>query len=182
MKKILYVLLVAIVASACSSPKYTASFNSYDKHTNYQTAAKSETVVAEPVTSARQVVTEPATIAQPEQLLATTSSAPVELKSVTPMEEVRKTYIQMTKTERKALRTHLKSEIKNYVKQQRKNLGIESTKATGAWDNDLKMAAIFGAVGIIFTSLWGTSEILGIIGVIAVVIALVFLIKWLVRQ
>ena len=88
----------------------------------------------------------------------------------------------MTKSERKALRTHLKSEIKSYVKQQKKNLGIESTKATGAWDNDLKMAAIFGVVGLVLTALWGTSEILGIIGVVAVIVALVFLIKWLVRQ
>ena len=170
MKKVLYVLVTALLASACSSPKYTASFNSWDKHVNYQTAAKSEAVVVEP-----------AQIAQPEQLLASTSNAPAEVKAA-PKEEVRKSYIQMTKTERKAVRTHLRSEIKSYVKEQKKNFGIESTKATGAWDNDLKLAAIFGAVGLIFTALWGTSEILGIIGVVAVVIALVFLIKWLARQ
>lgn len=175
MKKIFYVLVAGLVASACSSPKYTASFNSYDKHVNYQTAAKSEAVIAEPVQTIK-----PEKIAQPE-LLASTSSAPVEIKSAV-KEEVRKTYIQMTKTERKALRTHLKSEVKSYVKQQKKNLGLESTKATGAWDNDLKMAAIFGVVGLVLTALWGTSEILGIIGVVAVIVALVFLIKWLVRQ
>jgi hypothetical protein len=184
MKKLLYILLVVLVASACSSPKYTASFNNYDKYVSNQPAVKSEVVVDEPVTepaTIAQSVSEPVTIAQPEPLLASTSSAPVELKAA-PKEEVRKTYIQMTKTERKALRTHLKSEIKSYVKQQKKNLGLESNKSTGAWDNDLKMAAIFGIVGIVFTSLWGTSEILGVIGVIAVVVALVFLIKWLVRQ
>ncbi len=170
MKNTFYVLVVAIVASACSGPKYTASFNSYDKHVNNQTPVKSPAVIA-----AEQKVSEP------EQLIASTSNAPVGLKAA-PKEEVRKTYVQMTKTERKALRTHLKSEIKSYVKEQKKNLGIESTKATGAWDNDLKLAAIFGVVGLIFTALWGTSEILGIIGVVAVVIALIFLIKWLVRQ
>jgi hypothetical protein len=169
MKKILYVIVAVLVASACSSPKYTASFNSWDKHVNYQTASKSETTVAAPVS-----------VTQPE-LLASTSSAPVELKSA-PNEEVRKTYIQMTKTERKALRTHLRSEIKSYVKVQKKNLGIESTKATGAWDNDLKMAAIFGVVGIVGTALWSASEVIGIIGTIALIIAVVFLIKWLVRQ
>ena len=88
----------------------------------------------------------------------------------------------MTKTERKAVRTHLRSEIKTYVKEQKKNLGIESSNATGAWDNDLKMAAIFGVVGLVLTSLWGASEILGVIGAVAIIIALVFLIKWLVRQ
>ena len=103
MKKILYVLVVAMVASACSGPKYTASFNSYDKHTNYQTAAKSESVVAEPVsepvTTAKQVVSEPAAIAQQEQLLASTSNEPTEVKAA-PKKETLKTYIEMTKTER----------------------------------------------------------------------------------
>jgi len=171
MKKLLYIFVVAIVASACSGPKYTASFNYFNKPVNNQTSTKSVAVVEE----------QTKVVAQPEQLLASTSSAaPVELKA--PKEEVRKTYVQMTKTERKALRTHLKSEIKTYVKEQKKNLGIDSTKATGAWDNDLKMAAIFGVVGLVLTSLWGASEILGVIGVVAVIIAMVFLIKWIVRQ
>ena len=172
MKNIIYLIVVVIIASACSSPKYTASFNSYDKHVSNQMPAKSVT---------DQTAVEPTQVAKPEQLLASTSAAPVEIKSA-PKEEVRKTYIQMTKTERKALRTHLKSEIKSYVKVQKKNLGIESTKATGAWDNDLKMAAIFGVVGIIGTSLWGASEVIGVIGTIALIVAVVFLIKWLVRQ
>jgi hypothetical protein len=172
MKNIIYVIVVAIIASACSGPKYTASFNSYDKHVSNQMPSKSAAVASEQ---------EQPSVVQPEQLLASTSVAPVEIKAA-PKEEVRKTYIQMTKTERKALRTHLKSEIKTYVKEQKKNLGIESTKATGAWDNDLKMAAIFGVVGIIGTALWGASEVIGIIGTIALIIAVVFLVKWLIRQ
>lgn len=171
MKKLLYVCVVAIVASACSGPKYTASFNYFNKPINNQTSTKSVTVVDE----------QTKVVAQPEQLLASTSStSPVELR--VPKEEVRGNYIQMTKTERKAVRTHLRSEIKTYVKEQKKNLGIESSNATGAWDNDLKMAAIFGVVGLVLTSLWGASEILGVIGAVAIIIALVFLIKWLVRQ
>jgi NCAIR mutase (PurE)-related protein len=169
MKSFLYVLIVVIVASACSGPKYTASFNYYDKPLN-QVPSKSTAVVTEQVS-----------VSQPEQLLASASNAPVEIKAA-PKEEVRKTYIQMTKTERKALRTHLKSEIKSYVKDTKKNLGIESAQATGAWDNDLKMAAIFGVVGIVGTALWGASEVIGIIGTIALIIAVVFLVKWLIRQ
>lgn len=174
MKKIIYLLIVAIVAAACSTPKNTASFYYYNKPINEQNryAAASE--------QQQSTVTESTTVSQSEQLLASTSSAPVEVKEAP--KEVRKTYIQMTKTERKALRTHLKSEIKSYVKVQKKNLGIESAKATGAWDNDLKMAAIFGVVGIIGTSLWGASEVIGVIGTIALIIAVVFLIKWLIRQ
>ncbi len=171
MKNFIYVIVVAIIASACSAPKYTASFNSYDKHVSNQMPSKPVAVASE-----QQIV------AQPEQLLASASTTPVEMKTSAKEEEVRKTYIQMTKTERKALRTHLKSEIKSYVKVQKKNLGIESAQATGAWDNDLKMAAIFGVVGIIGTALWGASEVIGIIGTIALIIAVVFLVKWLIRQ
>ena len=174
MKNIIYVLVLAIVASACSTPKHTASFYYYNKPINEQTkyAAANE--------EQQSTVIESAAPSQPEQLVASTSTAPVDLKEAP--REVRKTYIQMTKTERKALRTHLKSEVKSYVKVQKKNLGIESTKATGAWDNDLKMAAIFGVVGIVGTALWGASEVIGIIGTIALIIAVVFLIKWLIRQ
>jgi hypothetical protein len=44
------------------------------------------------------------------------------------------------------------------------------------------MAAIFGAIGVGLSILFGVSEIIGFIGFAAVVIALVFLIKWLLRQ
>lgn len=166
MKKVLYVVIVAMVASACSSPKYTASFNSYDKHASTKSSYPSETTVAEPVA-----------VAQPQQLLASTSNAPVEIKN-TPKEEVRKTYIQMSKTERKALRTHLRSEIKSYVKEQKKNLSIEATQA--GMDNDLKLAAIFGAVGLVAMFIGG--DVFWIIGGIALIIGVVFFVKWLVRQ
>lgn len=173
MKKILYVLVVAIIASACSSPKYTASFNSWDKRVDNQVAATQvTTVIAEPVT-------EPVTIAQSEQLMASTSNAPVDIKSA-PKEEVRKTYIQMTKTERKALRTHLKSEVKTYVKEHKRNLSVESTNATSGMDNDLKLAAIFGAVGVVAMFIGG--DVFWIIGGIALIIGVVFFVKWLVRQ
>jgi hypothetical protein len=163
MKKLLY--LIVLVACACSSPKYTASFNYYDKSPSLST--KSETVVEE----------QSRVVAQSEQLLASTSLAPVDLKA-TPKTEVRKTYIQMTKTERKALRAHLKSEMKAYVKEQKKNFSIESTQAS--LDEDLKLAAIFGAVGIVALIIGG--DIFYVIGAIALIIGVVFFVKWLMRQ
>jgi len=167
MKNILYVLVAVLVASACSSPKYTASFNSYDRHVNQQASAKSDVIVVAPTSNANQE----------QVVLASTSSAPVELKAV-PNEEGRKTYIQMTKTERKALRTHLRSEIKSYVKEQKKNLSVESTQA--GMDNDLKLAAIFGAVGVVAMFIGG--DVFWIIGGIALIIGVVFFVKWLIRQ
>jgi hypothetical protein len=167
MKRILYIIVAVLVASACSSPKYTASFNSWDKAVNHQAVVKSEPLAHEPMQ-----------IAQSEQLLASTSLAPVEIAAGPT--EVRKTYIQMTKQERKALRTHLRSEVKTYVKEHKKNFGVESTQSTAALDNDLKLAAIFGAVGIVAMFIGG--DVFYIVGAIALLVGVVFFVKWLVRQ
>lgn len=165
MKKIIYVS-VAILFAACSSPKYTASFNSYDTPSGYR-----------PVKAYVAPVTE---MNSPE-LLASTSHAPVEnKKEVSSTTEVRKTYVQMSKTERKVLRNHLRSEIKSYVKHQKAKLSPQTTEATNGMDNDLKLAAIFGAVGIVAMIIG--SEVFYIIGGIALIIGVVFFVKWLVRQ
>jgi len=171
MKKILYVLS-ALMVVACSSPKYTASFNQYDPQVNYHPLKK---VTVE--SQAKSVTPEEVQV----PVLASTANAPTDVRAEKPA-DVRKTYVQMTTAERKALRTQLKSEIKNFVKDQKKNLGVESAKATAAWDNDLKLAAIFGLIGIVASAFWATSSVLGIIGTIAIIIAIVFLVKWLVRQ
>ncbi len=165
MKKIIY-LLTAVLFAACSSPKYTASFNSYDTPSGYRPVKASEV---------------PVTTTHSPELLASTSHAPVEIKSeVGPNTEVRKTYVQMSKTERKVVRNHLRSEIKTYVRDQKAKLSPQSTEATNAMDNDLKLAAIFGAVGVVASIIGG--EVFWIISGIAFIIGVVFFVKWLVRQ
>jgi len=164
MKKIIY-LLTAVLFAACSSPKYTASFNSYDTP-GYRPIKASEA---------------PVTVINSPELLASTSSAPVDIKrEVAATTEVRKTYVQMSKTERKVLRNHLRSEIRTYVKDQKAKLSPQSTEATNAMDNDLKLASIFGAVGIVALIIGG--DVFWIIGGIALIIGVVFFVKWLVRQ
>lgn len=169
MKKIFYVLS-ALMVVACSSPKYTASFNQYDTQVNYHPLKK--------VTLENQSQS-----VSPEEVqvpvLASTSNTPAEIKSEKPV-EVRKTYVQMNKVERKALRNQLRSDIKTYVKAQKANLGLESVSATKALDNDLKLAAIFGAVGIVALIIGG--DVFWIIGGVAMIIGVVFFVKWLVRQ
>lgn len=169
MKKIFYVLS-ALMVVACSSPKYTASFNQYDPQVNYHPLKK--------VTLENQSQS-----VSPEEVqvpvLASTSNTPAEIKSEKPV-EVRKTYVQMNKVERKALRNQLRSDIKTYVKAQKANLGLESVSATKALDNDLKLAAIFGAVGIVALIIGG--DVFWIIGGVAMIIGVVFFVKWLVRQ
>ncbi len=48
------------------------------------------------------------------------------------------------------------------------------------WDEDLKLATIFGAVGI--TGLIIGGNVFNIIGAIALVIGVVFFVKWIIRQ
>lgn len=170
MKKIIYFLSLATLTFACSGPKYTASFNSYDVNTGYHTVKKPESSVK--TTSANEI--------KPEQLLASTDAAPVDMKKDAVANEVRKTYLQMSKAERQALKKHLRSEIKNYVKDHKKNAGVESAHATKAMDHDLKLAAIFGAVGLVALIISG--EVFYIIGGIALIIGVIFFVKWLVRQ
>jgi hypothetical protein len=165
MKKIIY-LLAVVILGACSSPKYTASFNSYDSPTGYRDV---KNTVA------------PAAVINPAELVASTSAAPIEIKKeVAPATEVRKTYIQMSKSERKALRTHLRSEIKTFTKTQKEKLSPKTTQATQGMDNDLKLAAVFGAVGIVALIIGG--DVFWIIGGIAMLIGVVFFVKWLLRQ
>jgi len=166
MKKIYYLILAGIVFASCSSPKYTASFNSYEKY-----AAKPQAQPTAPV----------AVAPTQEVVLASVSAAPVELSRETaPSTAVKKTYVQMNKVERKALRNHLRSEVRTYVKEHKKNHSIESAKANKGMDNDLKLAAIFGAVGLVAWIISG--NVFYIIGLIALIIGVVFFVKWLVRQ
>lgn len=171
MKKIIYFLSLATITFACSGPKYTASFNSYDVNTGYHTVKTPES----------SVKTTTATEIKSEQLLASTAATPVEVKKdAVTNTEVRKTYLQMSKTERQALKKHLRSEVRKYVKDHKKNAGVESAHAAKGMDHDLKLAAIFGAVGLVALIISG--EVFYIIGGIALIIGVIFFVKWLVRQ
>ncbi|MCU0418394.1 MAG: hypothetical protein MUC38_01955 [Cyclobacteriaceae bacterium] len=158
MKKIVCLSVVAAVVASCSAPQYTAHFHN----------ARPEAVVA----------VEPANLqVQPEQVIASLSEAPV-VVAPAPAAEVRKTYAQMNKSERHALRQHLKAEVKDYVKAKKEY--AKSAQAAKAMDHDLKLAAIFGAVGLVGLLIGG--DVFWLIGGIAMIIGVVFFVKWLVRQ
>lgn len=171
-KQVLYLLSLALLA-ACSAPKYTYHFDHY----NYNATQKGSADVA-----TEQLAQGPVAI-QPQELTA--SAEPMMIveteKSVSVAPAVaKKTYVQMSKTERKEVRKMVKAEIKKYVKSKRDS--DKSVQGTKAMDKDLKLAAIFGAVGLVLTLFAGVSSAFWVIGVIAFVIGVVFLIKWLAKQ
>ncbi len=169
MKKLLYLFVLGLMAS-CSSPKYAANFNYYKSNSGYAGGygelKTKETIIA-PI--------------EPSKLIASIDEKMIILEETPAANEVRKTYIQMNKTERKALRQYLKKEMKTMGKV-KKTESVESVSGTKALENDLKLAAIFGAVGIVGLILGGVSEVFWIIGAIALLIGVVFFVKWLVRQ
>jgi hypothetical protein len=170
MKTNITFLLAIVVLASCSAPKYSYYFD----HTNYYAGKKELKSLKE---------TSPLAI-DSQELVATTSNQPVALSPVVESSEapeatVRKTYLQMSKSERKALRHHLKKEIKSYVASKKAD-SHKSAHAGQAIDNDLKLAAIFGAVGIVGLIIGG--DAFYIIGAIALLIGVVFFVKWLIRQ
>lgn len=171
MKQRLLFLLAVLTLAACSSPKYTYNFDRYRYQSNNDVAKADEIAVLEG----------PASI-DPAELVASSDVAvlpPVEASTVENA-PVRKTYVQMNKQERKALRKHIKAEVKTFIKEKRKEL--KDVRETKLMDEDLKLAAIFGAVGFTGLILSGVGEAFTIIGAIALLIGVVFFVKWLVRQ
>ncbi len=158
-------ILLLLVAASCSSPKYVYNFrlHSYD-------GGKKMTVQQEVSAIADKT---------PEQFSASTTDVPVNFQKVVPL-EVTKDYSAFEKPEQKSFKKETKL-IKTAVKQAKK-MESKSVKATSGWDRDLKMAAIFGAIGLGLGLLYTASSIIGFIGFAAIVIALVFLIRWLLRQ
>lgn len=172
MKRILLYLAAIALMASCSAPKYTYNFGHY----NYN-AGKKNTSVDTNVTKndGPQAI-------QPEMLTASTSNI-IEPIEVVPAVETKttptkKTYAQMNKTERKELRTYLKAEVKISIKAKKES--IKNTTATKGMDGDLKLAVIFGAVGIVGLIIGG--DVFYVIGGIAMLIGVVFFVKWVIRQ
>jgi hypothetical protein len=161
MKKILcFISIISMVA--CSAPKYTAGFHKSDVQVGYH-----------PVTIHNALPE-----IQKEHLTASTSTTPVILPLVTET-EVKTSFVSLTKGEQKNIRYQLKKQIKSLIKVQKKEMAVNSTQASGM-DHDLKLAAIFGAVGIVGLLIGG--QAFTIIGGTALIIGVVFFVKWLLRQ
>jgi hypothetical protein len=86
----------------------------------------------------------------------------------------------MSKEEKKAFRKEAKAQIKQYVKAAKSGDKTQMAEASKALDKDLKLAAIFGAVGIVALLIGG--DVFWVIGGIALLIGVVFFVMWLARQ
>jgi len=178
-KYFLLVLSLAVLAS-CSSPKYTYNFDHYD----YSRGKKQSVATAE-ITSDAPVVAETSPVNTPaESMTASVAEKPnvgvasAEMKAK--QEAAMKEYKAMSKEEKKAFRKEAKAQIKQYVKAAKSGDKTQMAEASKALDKDLKLAAIFGAVGIVALLIGG--DVFWVIGGIALLIGVVFFVMWLARQ
>jgi hypothetical protein len=70
--------------------------------------------------------------------------------------------------------------VKTYIKAKKSGDEVKAAEAAAAMDHDLKLAAIFGAVGIVALIIGG--DVFWVIGGIALIIGVVFFVLWLSRQ
>lgn len=203
MKHILLLVAAILIVTACSSPRYTYNFDYYDynsgrKHHAKVTSSKTEehplaleerTLVASaaPIVLTEEDIPVAGTAVKPDKVsrpsravLAETKKAEAAAKENAAL--LAKRYKELSKSQRKEFKAELKKQFKRYMKAKRTGDTVAANNATSNMDQDLKMAIIFGAVGLTLSLFGGINEAFWILGVIAIVVGVVFLVKWLVRQ
>lgn len=166
MKNLLFVFVVVLLA-ACSSSQQVAKFPSSKVDVGYYVAKTTNTQPA-------------AAMEEPSTLTASTSAQPIFVPSEGARTQVKEAYSKLSKQEKKEVRQLLKKEIKAIAKSNKKAPNLDGVTAKTGIDYDLKLAAIFGAVGIVGLIIGG--NVFNVIGAIALIIGLVFFVKWLIRQ
>jgi hypothetical protein len=183
MRKILLPLISVLLLASCSTPKYTYYFDHYDYNSGKKKNADQKALAMQINASAEETsplsLTEQSLTASADSkvVLSENKTAPVIDKNA-----FAKKYSAMSKAERKEFKKELKEEIKNYSKTIKKGDFRAAADKTKVMDHDLKMAIIFGAIGLVLSLLGGANSIFWVLSVIAIVIGVVFLVMWLSRQ
>jgi hypothetical protein len=187
MKKLIYaIVLLGVVLASCSSPKYTYHFDHY----NYKSgkANKGDDKIVE-ASGQTEVFPEPV---NEQTLLATNSEAGIvtadintgyhETPGIREAQKINETTAipALTRAEKRELRKEAVKSIKEYAKAVKAGDTDKADKMAKAMDADLRWAAIFGAVGIVSLIIGG--DVFWIIGAAALIVATVFLVRYLIRQ
>lgn len=168
MKNKIFVLLALVMLQACSSPRYSYYFS----HDQYQYGQKKN--ASAPETSPLRL--------DPTMLEANASTGESLIDIAVVHEQVGSPstpQVKVSKSERKAIHSQLKRELKPILVAEKKH-AKEMATASGGMDKDLKLAAIFGVAGFVGLIIGGS--VFNVLGGIALLIGLVFLIRWIIRQ
>jgi F0F1-type ATP synthase assembly protein I len=183
MKKYLLLLCGVLLLASCSTPKYAYYFDHYDYNSGKKTAktAVAQNMLTTPATSPLHINQE-ALVASMGNRIVTVENAPPVTITEADKKAFAEKYSAMSKSEKKEFRKELKSEVKKMIKARKSGESVDSISKTKVMDYDLKMALIFGIVGVVLYALAGVNPVFWILGVVATVVAIVFLIKWIAEQ
>jgi len=189
MKKYLLLIASVVLLAACSTPKYAYYFDHYDynsgkKKVESQDSHLVQNTIAAPEMSPLQI-NEANVTASAESRMKNVQNIPVMVRGEVLVDQkalLERKYSSLTKAEKKEFRKELKSEVKSIIKAKKNGEDIKSIMEKKAMDYDLKMALIFGIVGIVLSAFGGVNSVFWILGTVSVVIALVFLIIWIGKQ
>lgn len=191
MKNISAFLLGLLFLAACSAPKYSYHFDHYDYNSGRKKATtpamangdeKAPAIVPMDEIVPGPVADDPLILEREDVTASTAVPTPANPASnASDLETFRKKYTEMSKRERREFRKTLKAEVKNYIKNRKSGDGL-TVGSTQVMDSDLKLAIIFGAVALTLSFFGGVNSVFWIVSVVSLVIAVVFFIKWLVRQ
>ena len=176
-----YIVGIMLFLASCSSPRYTYNFDYYDYNSGRKVLPDTYvnesllTNKAEPLKLDRNQLV---SAADPDILIHSHSSSSVSEDASAATEA----YKDLSRSEKKQLRNELKDYIKNQSKKLRTGDEVASVNATKQLDDDLKLAIIFGAIGITFAILGGINTVFWVIGVIGLIVGLVFFIRWISTQ
>ena len=169
-----------MLLASCAAPKYSYNFDYYDYNSGRK-KAEAEKLLAQAEAPQTVVVEEASPLLITEENVVASAAekapGPVAKPAASP---IAKKYSDMSKSEKKELRKAVKTEIKNYLKNNKGDGQV--SKETKALDYNLKMAIIFGAVALTLSFFGGVNSVFWIASVIALVIGVVFFIKWIAEQ
>jgi ABC-type multidrug transport system fused ATPase/permease subunit len=178
MKNYLLLALSVLILGSCSSPKYAYHFNYHD----YTSGKKKDTAINEIIPASGVASTDEFSAQFVDQTTMVASAkaetfypAESELSITHTKEVVLEKFKAMSKEEKKEFKTRLKT----YIKESKKS-EVTTAQAKAGLEQDVKLAAIFGAVGIVLLIIGG--NVLSIIGAVALLIGLYFFVRWLVHQ
>jgi len=178
MKKYIYLLISMVILASCSSPKYTYYFDHYDYNSGKKKVALKESLVSQEKTETSVPDVNSSISIDEKTIVASAKETEVYIAKPAPVisrEEAVARIKSLTKEEKR----ELKREVKKYVKENKKKDFAEGSGGR-AMANDVKLAAIFGVVGIVLLIVGG--DVIYVLGAIALLIGLFFLVRWLVRQ
>ena len=180
MRKYLLAILAVVFMAACSTPKYTYYFDHYDYNAGKKKKVEHQEDVQQAEVISDLMIKEPLKLDEAALVTSNDGRPVLTAEGKAKVEEAAKAYREMSKAEKREFRKEAKQLIKTYIKAKRAGDDVKAAEAAKAMDHDLKLAAIFGAVGIVALLIGG--DVFWILGGIALIIGVVFFVMWLSRQ